>query len=90
MKAPTPALPVVVIGAGPIGPTVAHLAERGLEPLLLEVGDSAGSAVRKWSHVRLLSSRAERLLARTRPSDRPERPLLRHGLPTRRQRTPRS
>ncbi|WP_351236816.1 NAD(P)-binding domain-containing protein [Streptomyces sp. NPDC002133] len=60
MNAPTEALPTVVIGAGPIGlAAAAHLAEHGLEPLVLEAGDSAGSAVREWSHVRLFSTWAE-------------------------------
>ncbi|MER6062666.1 FAD-dependent oxidoreductase [Streptomyces sp. NPDC001792] len=74
MNAPTTdQLPVVVIGAGPIGlAAAAHLVERGLEPLVLEAGPSAGSAVRDWSHVRLFSPwgevtdpAAENLLAPT-------------------------
>ncbi|MWA14607.1 NAD(P)-binding domain-containing protein [Streptomyces sp. BA2] len=53
-------LPVVVIGAGPIGlAAAAHLVDRGLEPLVLEAGPSAGAAVREWSHVRLFSTWAE-------------------------------
>ncbi|GAB2926211.1 FAD-dependent oxidoreductase [Streptomyces heilongjiangensis] len=49
-------LPVVVVGAGPIGlAAAAHLVERGLEPLVLEAGPAAGSAVREWAHVRLFS-----------------------------------
>ncbi|MFJ5967421.1 FAD-dependent oxidoreductase [Streptomyces sp. NPDC093060] len=61
MNAPTTdQLPVVVIGAGPIGlAAAAHLVERGLEPLVLEAGPSAGSAVRDWAHVRLFSPWAE-------------------------------
>ncbi|GAA2499590.1 FAD-dependent oxidoreductase [Streptomyces gobitricini] len=60
IDAPTTALPVVVIGAGPIGlAAAAHLVERGLEPLVLEAGPSAGTAVREWSHVRLFSTWAE-------------------------------
>ncbi|MFF4569153.1 FAD-dependent oxidoreductase [Streptomyces sp. NPDC001410] len=56
----TDQLPVVVIGAGPIGlAAAAHLVERGLEPLVLEAGPSAGSAVRDWAHVRLFSPWAE-------------------------------
>ncbi|MFD5795460.1 FAD-dependent oxidoreductase [Streptomyces diastatochromogenes] len=56
----TDQLPVVVIGAGPIGlAAAAHLVERGLEPLVLEAGPSAGSAVREWAHVRLFSPWAE-------------------------------
>ncbi|NGO45593.1 NAD(P)-binding domain-containing protein [Streptomyces ureilyticus] len=66
-------LPVVVIGAGPIGlAAAAHLVERGIEPLVLEAGPAAGSAVREWSHVRLFSTwgelvdpAAEKLLAPT-------------------------
>ncbi|MFG2652581.1 NAD(P)-binding domain-containing protein [Streptomyces sp. NPDC048436] len=58
--ASTTALPAVVIGAGPIGlAAAAHLVGRGLEPLVLEAGASAGSAVREWSHVRLFSTWAE-------------------------------
>ncbi|MFF2506537.1 FAD-dependent oxidoreductase [Streptomyces sp. NPDC058067] len=53
-------LPVVVIGAGPIGlAAAAHLIERGIEPLVLEAGPSAGAAVRDWAHVRLFSPWAE-------------------------------
>lgn len=56
----TQQLPVIVIGAGPIGlAAAAHLVERGIEPLVLEAGDNAGAAVREWSHVRLFSTWAE-------------------------------
>ncbi|WP_369247652.1 FAD-dependent oxidoreductase [Streptomyces sp. R41] len=56
----TDQLPVVVIGAGPIGlAAAAHLIERGLEPLVLEAGPYAGTAVRGWAHVRLFSPWAE-------------------------------
>lgn len=49
-------LPVVVIGAGPVGLAAAtHLLERGLEPLVLEAGDGAGAGMRRWSHVRMFS-----------------------------------
>ncbi|MFB7936802.1 NAD(P)-binding domain-containing protein [Streptomyces sp. NPDC056049] len=66
-------LPVVVIGAGPAGlAAAAHLVERGIEPLVLEAGTAAGSAVREWGHVRLFSTwsevvdpAAEKLLAPT-------------------------
>lgn len=48
--------PVVVIGAGPQGlAAAAHLLERGLEPLVLESGATAASAVAEWGHVRLFS-----------------------------------
>ncbi|MFD9074380.1 NAD(P)-binding domain-containing protein [Streptomyces lasiicapitis] len=54
------ALPIVVIGAGPIGlAAAAQLLDRGLEPLVLEAGQTAGAAVREWSHVRLFSPWAE-------------------------------
>ncbi|MGW6917903.1 FAD-dependent oxidoreductase [Kitasatospora sp. NPDC054939] len=54
------ALPVVVIGAGPIGlAAAAHLLERGIEPLVLEAGPSAATSVREWAHVRLFSPWAE-------------------------------
>lgn len=50
-------LPVVVIGAGPQGlAAAAHLIERGLEPLVLEVGSGPASAVAEWGHVRLFSA----------------------------------
>ncbi|MFJ6650585.1 NAD(P)-binding domain-containing protein [Streptomyces sp. NPDC091290] len=53
-------LPVVVIGAGPIGlAAAAHLVDRGIEPLVLEAGPTAASAVREWSHVRLFSTWGE-------------------------------
>ncbi|GAA3899952.1 NAD(P)-binding domain-containing protein [Streptomyces lacrimifluminis] len=69
----TDQLPVVVVGAGPVGlAAAARLVERGLEPLVLEAGPTAGSAVREWSHVRLFSTwgevvdpAAEKLLAPT-------------------------
>ncbi|WP_030611015.1 NAD(P)-binding domain-containing protein [Streptomyces sclerotialus] len=60
MTEPGTALPTVVVGAGPIGlAAAAHLIERGLEPLVLESGTSAGAAVREWGHVRLFSPWAE-------------------------------
>ncbi|MBP0448696.1 NAD(P)-binding domain-containing protein [Kitasatospora sp. RG8] len=66
-------LPVVVVGAGPIGlAAAAHLIEQDIEPLVLEAGPTAGTAVREWAHVRLFSPwaevvdpAAERLLAPT-------------------------
>ena len=54
------ALPVVVIGAGPIGLAAAtHLRERGIEAVVVEAGAQAGAAVREWSHVRLFSPWSE-------------------------------
>ncbi|XMA38125.1 NAD(P)-binding domain-containing protein [Streptomyces albogriseolus] len=69
----TQQLPVVVVGAGPVGlAAAAHLVERGIEPVVLEAGSRAGAAVREWSHVRLFSTwgevvdpAAEKLLAPT-------------------------
>src|SRR4051795_10364152 len=53
---PTNDLPVVVIGAGPVGlAAAAHLLEQGLEPLVLEAGEQPGEAVRAWGHVRRCS-----------------------------------
>ncbi len=73
MNAPTTELPVVVIGAGPVGlAAAAHLVDQGIEPLVLETGARAGAAVREWAHVRLFSTwgelvdpAAEKLLAPT-------------------------
>ncbi|MET9697772.1 NAD(P)-binding domain-containing protein [Streptomyces sp. NPDC006529] len=75
MNAPatTADLPTVVIGAGPVGlAAAAHLIARGLTPLVLEAGPTAGTATREWAHVRLFSTwsevvdpAAEKLLAPT-------------------------
>ena len=49
-------LPVLVIGAGPVGlAAAAHLHERGLPFTVLEAGVTAGAAVSQWGHVRLFS-----------------------------------
>ena len=85
MNDPTAALPTVVIGAGPVGlAAAAHLAAREQNPLVLEAGPGAGTAVREWSHVRLFSPwaevidpAAEKLLAPT-GWVRPDGPLLPH------------
>jgi cation diffusion facilitator CzcD-associated flavoprotein CzcO len=56
--APSPhtGLPVVVIGAGPVGlAAAAHLLDRGLEPLVLEAGSQVGANTAQWGHVRLFS-----------------------------------
>ena len=53
-------LPVVVIGAGPIGlAAAAQLRERGLAPLVFERGEVAGAAISEWNHVRLFSRWSE-------------------------------
>lgn len=49
-------LPVVVIGAGPVGlAAAANLVERGLPLLVLEAGDEVAASVRDWGHVRLFT-----------------------------------
>ncbi|HRQ64529.1 MAG TPA: FAD-dependent oxidoreductase [Xanthomonadaceae bacterium] len=49
-------LPVVVIGAGPIGLAAAsHLLHRGFQPLVLERGSDVGQAMQSWAHVRMFS-----------------------------------
>ncbi|GAB3442242.1 hypothetical protein GCM10027517_19010 [Phycicoccus ginsengisoli] len=71
-------LPVVVIGAGPVGlAAAAHLLQRGLPALVLESGDRVGAAMREWGHIRtftpweyLVDPAAEQLLA-TRGWSRP-------------------
>jgi thioredoxin reductase len=51
-----PSLPVVVVGAGPVGlAAAAQLAERGLTFVVLEAGEHPAAAVRQWGHVRLFS-----------------------------------
>jgi len=70
---PSSTLPVLVVGAGPIGlAAAAHAQSRGLPTVVLEAGESAGASVREWGHVRLFSAwselvdpAAEKLLAST-------------------------
>jgi hypothetical protein len=51
-----PPLPVVVVGAGPVGlAAAAHLHERGIAFTVLEAGAGAATAVRQWGHIRLFS-----------------------------------
>ncbi len=53
-------LPVVVVGAGPIGlAAAAELRERGLALRVFERGATAGAAVAQWNHVRLFSRWSE-------------------------------
>ncbi len=64
---------LAVIGAGPVGlAAAAHAAERGIETVVLDQGETVGGNVRRWGHVRLFSAwehnvdrAAERLLAAT-------------------------
>ncbi|MGN2642112.1 MULTISPECIES: FAD-dependent oxidoreductase [Nocardia] len=49
-------LPVVVVGAGPIGlAAAAQLRERDVPVLVFERGATAGAAVAQWNHVRVFS-----------------------------------
>lgn len=53
---PEAAKSIVIIGAGPTGlAAAAHALERGMKPIVVEVGDSVGHTVRQWSHVRMFS-----------------------------------
>jgi cation diffusion facilitator CzcD-associated flavoprotein CzcO len=50
------AYPVAIIGAGPVGlAAAAHLAEKGIDFVVLEAGPAAGASVTAWGHVRLFS-----------------------------------
>lgn len=50
-------LPIIIIGAGPIGiAAAANLHQRGLPFLLLERGSTAGSAMLEWGHVSLFTT----------------------------------
>src|SRR5918993_3056988 len=54
--AQTEALPVAVIGAGPVGlAAAAHLIQRGLPVKVYEAGSTVAANVRDWGHVRLFS-----------------------------------
>lgn len=49
-------LPVVVIGAGPVGLSAAvHLLDRNIDVIVLEAADDVGASQRDWGHVRLFS-----------------------------------
>jgi hypothetical protein len=49
-------LPVVVIGAGPVGLSAAvQLLDRKIEVIVLEAADEVGASQRDWGHVRLFS-----------------------------------
>lgn len=53
---PSADLPLVIVGAGPIGLAAAAQAHsRGLPTVVLEAGNAAGASVREWGHVRLFS-----------------------------------
>ncbi len=49
-------LPIVIIGAGPIGlAAAANLLERGIEFTVFEAGEEVAASVRAWGHTRLFS-----------------------------------
>src|SRR5690625_7515961 len=53
---PSDQLPVIIIGAGPVGlAAAAHVLERGLTPVVLEAGASVAAAIAQWGHTRLFS-----------------------------------
>ena len=66
-------LPVVVIGAGPVGlAAAANLRAYDLPVLVVEAGDRVGAAMREWGHIRtftpwryVVDGAAEKLLAPT-------------------------
>lgn len=50
------ALPVAIIGGGPVGlAAAAHLLKKGVKFIVLEAGDSIGSSMLEWGHVRMFS-----------------------------------
>ncbi len=50
-------LPVVIIGAGPVGlAAAAHLADRGIAFTVLEAASGPAAAVQRWGHTRLFSA----------------------------------
>src|ERR1043165_1615607 len=51
------ALPVAVIGAGPVGlAAAANLVERGIAARVYEAGATVGANLRDWAHVRIFTS----------------------------------
>ncbi len=56
-KNSTSALPIAIIGGGPIGlAAAAHLITKQQTPfVVLEAGEQAGDSIRKWAHVRLFT-----------------------------------
>ncbi|MGG6357902.1 FAD-dependent oxidoreductase [Peribacillus frigoritolerans] len=50
------ALPVAIIGGGPVGlAAAAHLLKKGEKFIVLEAGESVGSSMLEWGHVRMFS-----------------------------------
>ena len=53
---PLAELPVVIIGAGPVGlAAAAHVVARDMEPLIFEAGSRPAAAVSQWGHIGLFS-----------------------------------
>src|SRR5690349_16764146 len=51
------ALPVAVIGAGPVGlAAAANLVERGISARVYEAGAAVGANLRDWAHVRIFTT----------------------------------
>lgn len=49
-------LPVVIVGAGPIGlSAAANVLDRGMTPIVLEAGTQIATNIQDWAHVRLFS-----------------------------------
>jgi thioredoxin reductase len=49
-------LPVVIIGAGPVGmAAAAHLTKRNIPFLLFEAGKDVGSSIASWEHIKVFS-----------------------------------
>lgn len=47
---------IIIIGAGPVGlSAAAQLLARGMDPIILEKGPSAGHAMLQWGHVRVFT-----------------------------------
>jgi 2-polyprenyl-6-methoxyphenol hydroxylase-like FAD-dependent oxidoreductase len=49
-------LPIAIIGAGPVGLAVAaHLTAKGEKFIIFESGNTVGSSILEWGHVRMFS-----------------------------------
>jgi 2-polyprenyl-6-methoxyphenol hydroxylase-like FAD-dependent oxidoreductase len=49
-------LPIAIIGAGPVGlAAAAHLTAKGEKFIIFESGNTVGSSILEWGHVRMFS-----------------------------------